>query len=397
MVVLVELADGSGLVRRQDGDVLLTHDVRDDRGQPLRDGDRYVPMKTWLADDRSLVGGLLPHGAVSVEVIDSRGTRVSAVIGDGVYAAALDERNDGDEPIVCCRDASGEVVRLPVPDEYPRASVPDAEEPCPGCEAIDYEECAPTEDWRGGRARPDGSTEPGPIVVCRVCGHQEREGAIHRFTSPENEGETARAERIARLRAEHRVQQWHAHSLTLRAVAFPIYAVESWPAQINGSGSVGDRLTELTVAHTDTEGADLFERRPRLEITTSTEAPRPSELALAQQQLEHLVQDEVTGTHADDLSNAAMTLYFRALSRRRRAAALDAVRSESQLSIDGAPATFLTLRTPSGRWVAVRRHEDLTITIAARDADPATIALEPITDPAARLLEPRPPEWTDAE
>jgi hypothetical protein len=38
----------------------------------------------------------------------------------------------------------------------------------------------------------------------------------------------------------------------------------------------------------------------------------------------------------------------------------------------------------------VRRHEGLTITIAARDLNPQTITIEPIADPAARLLGPRP-------
>jgi hypothetical protein len=40
--------------------------------------------------------------------------------------------------------------------------------------------------------------------------------------------------------------------------------------------------------------------------------------------------------------------------------------------------------------VAVRRHHDGTITIAAREIDPASLIIEPITDPNARLLGPRP-------
>lgn len=32
----------------------------------------------------------------------------------------------------------------------------------------------------------------------------------------------------------------------------------------------------------------------------------------------------------------------------------------------------MMLITPSGRWVAVRRHDDLTATIAARDLDRTT-------------------------
>jgi hypothetical protein len=93
--VLIELPGGEGVVRRDDGEIVVTHDVSDDRGQPQREGDRYLPVKTWLHGDRSLVGGLLPVGAVSLEVVDDQGTRVLATIGGGAYAAILEQPNDG--------------------------------------------------------------------------------------------------------------------------------------------------------------------------------------------------------------------------------------------------------------------------------------------------------------
>jgi hypothetical protein len=233
---------------------------------------------------------------------------------------------------------------------------------------------------------------PSPIVVCRVCGHEEGEGAIMRFSSPDDEDETVRAERIARWRAEQRAQRWYANKLTLRAVTFPIYAAEGWPAQINGSGSHGDELTDLTIAHTETQDADLFDVRPRIAVTTSTDESHDDEIGVARQKLEQWVHDEIDHPHSPDLSDAAITLWFRAVDRRRRAAALAAVRSEAQITIDGTAAPFLILTTPSGRWVAVRRHDDLTVTIAARELDPATIIIEPIANPAARLLGPGPPD-----
>jgi len=388
---LIELLGGEGVVRRDDGEIVVTQDVSDDRGQPQRDGDRYLPVKTWLEDDRSLVGGLLPSGAVSVEVIDDRGRRGVAMIGDGAYAAILEQPNDGHEPVVCCRDATGFPVRRPRPDDYPCARVDDAEEPCPACGAVDYDECVPTESWRGSRAGPDGTTiAPSPIVVCRVCGHEEGEGSIMRSSSADDEDETARAERIAHWRAEQRVQRWYSNKLTLRAVTFPIYAAEGCPAQINGSGSHGDELTDLTIAHTESQDADLFDVRPRIEVTTSTDESHNDEIAVAHQKLEQWVHDEIDHPLSPDLSDAAITLWFRAVDRRRRAAALAATRSEAQITIDGAAAPFLILTTPSGRWVAVRHHDDLTVTIAARDLDPTTITIEPIADPAARLLGPEP-------
>ncbi len=311
-----------------------------------------------------------------------------------MYAAILEQPDDGHEPVVCCRDAVGDPVRRPISDEYARTPVGDAEEPCPACGAIAYEECVPTESWRGRRSGPDGRMVPSPLVVCRVCGHQEIEGAIIRLSSPDGENETARAERIARARAEQRVQRWHGNKVTLRAVTFPIYAAEGWPAQINGSSSTDGELTGLTIAHTDSEAPELLDQRPRLQITTSRAEPHSDELDNARHTLEGWIHDELTGGRRRSRagSDAAITLAFRALDRRRHAVALAATRSQALIMIDGEAASFLTLTTTSGRWVAVRRHDDLTITITARDLDPASLTIEPVADPITRLLGPEPEE-----
>ncbi len=267
----------------------------------------------------------------------------------------------------------------------------DAEEPCPACGTTEWDEYTPFEEWRGGRgSKVDGTHVPSPVVSCRVCGHEEREGSISRFSSPDGEDDAARVERIARERAERRVQRWYENKLTLRAVTFPVYAVEGWPAQIVGSGSQGDELTALRIAHFTSEDVDGFDERPQIQLTTSTDKDHRDALAVARRELEHLVQDEVEHPHPDDLSDAAITLWFRADRRLRRAAVLGAARSEAQITIDGAANSFVALTTPGGRWVAVRRHDDLTITIAARDIAPETITLEPIADPTARLLGPEP-------
>lgn len=395
---LIELPGGEGVVRREDGEIVVTHDVSDHRGQALRRGDSFRPVKTWLDGERSLVGGVLPRGAVSAEVVDGRGGRVAAVVGGGAYAAIIAQRVDGHDPVVCCRDAAGNPVRRPLPDTYPSAPVSDADELCPACGALDWEGCVPSESWRGGRPGPGGMTIPSPIVVCRRCGHEEQEGALMRFSSSEDEDEDARAARIARARADQRVQRWYRNKTTLLGLTLPIYAADGWPAQISGSGWNGADLTQLTVAHTSTEDADLAAERPRIAITTSTEKPFQGELALARASLEQCIHEEIVigHPHAPDLSDAAITLWFREIDRRRRAAALAAAQSETNITIDGTPASFLMLSMPSGRWVAVRRHHDLTVTIAARDLDPAMLTIEPIPDPAARLLGPEPQELGEA-
>ncbi len=390
--VLVELPGGAGVLRRDDGPVFVTQDVSADSGQLLRHGDAYMPVKTWLPDDRSLVGGLLPPGAVSAEVVDDRGKRVAARAGGGAYAAILDQPNDGHEPIVCCRDAGGAPVRRPLLADCPSTLVTDAEVPCPACGAIDYEECVPAERWRGGRPGPNGTTIPNPIVVCRRCGQQEREGTFFgpMASSGDEEDEAARDARVASARA----QRWYANAMTLRAVTFPIYAAEGWPAVIGGSGSRDDELVSLTVDHYDNSDADpCAGDLPRIEITTSNDDwPLNDELRQARSTLHSWLQNRDGGSSWPDASHAAITLWLAARDRESRAKVLAAARSDQLIGIDGAPQTFLTLTAPTSQWVAVRRHEDLMITIAAQDLDPATITIDPIPDPAARLLGPKPPD-----
>ena len=406
---LVELPGGEGVVRRGDGVVMVSQDVRVDRGVPLRADDIYRPHKTWLPDDRSLVAGMLPTGAISAEVVDDRGVRVAAMVGGGAYAAVLEQPNDGHEPVVCCRDATGSPVRRPLPADYPCTAVDDAGVPCPACGAIDYEERIATEHWRGGRPGPDGGTIPNPIVVCRHCGHEEREGTFFAVgsSSEDDEDEAAREARLARAREHARVGRWLSNKMMLATLTFPLYAAQGWPAVIGGSGSHGDRLTSLTIGHYDTPEADPFAGdRPRLEITTSREdSPVNDELRQARRTLHGWLQNN--GEHGrlpwPEASPAAVTLWLAARDRTVRGTVLAAVRSEQLISIDGMPAPFLTMTAAAGQWVAVHCHDDLMITIAARDLDPAPITLEPIPDPAAALLGPRPsgadiwPEWPAPE
>jgi hypothetical protein len=189
-----------------------------------------------------------------------------------------------------------------------------------------------------------------------------------------------------------RKQRWYSDTMTLRAATFPIYTAERWPAVIGGSGSRGDQLTNLTIRHHDTPDADPYAGdRPRLEITTSTDDTRQGdELTEARSALESWLHNDGTHSRWPNASHAALTLWFRARDREVRAEVLKAIRSDQLITIDGALQPFLTLTTPGGRWVAVRRHDDLTITIAAHDLDPTTITIEPIPDPAAHLLGPEP-------
>jgi hypothetical protein len=391
--VVIELPGGEGVVRRDDGEIVLTHDVTLDRGQQLQPWDRYQPIRIGLSDERMLFGGLLPPGAVSVEAVEATGVRKHAAVGGGTYAVIFEDREHG-EPALGYRDPVGAFVHWPMPAEYPHQPVPDAEEPCPVCGAVQYEEYFPTEQWRGGRGIKGTDTfVPSPLIVCCVCGHQEQAGALHRSRPLEdaNEDGPARAARIAGVHAEQAVQRWYANKITLMAVTFPIYAAEGWPARINGSGSSGDDLTHLTIAHAESVADDLtFVQRPRIEVTTSIDTYQPGELAVARETFASGTEADTNHQPTDGLSDAALTLWFRAASRRRAASAHEAPVSETNIMIDGAREPFVTVGTPNAHWAAVRRHHDVTVTIQAREIDPTSLTIEPIADPMARLLGPEP-------
>ncbi len=392
--VLIELPGGEGVIRSDDGEVVLTHDVTLDWGQPLQPWDRYQPIRIGLSDDRMLFGGLLPPGAVSVEAVEATGVRNAAAVGGGSYAVIFED-GEPSEPALGYRDAAGAFVHRPMPAEYPHHPVTDAEEPCPVCGAVQYEEYFPTEEWRGGRGTKGTDTfVPSPLVVCRVCGDQEEAGGILRMVQADDadEDEVARATRMARIRAEQAAQRWYSDKITLMAVKFPIYAAEGWPARINGSGSRGDDFTHLVIAHAETLPDSVFVQRPRIEITTSTDSYQPGELAIARDAFASGIEADTNRQPTEGLSDAALTLWFRAARRRRVAGSYEAPVSETEIAIDGAREPFVTVGTPNARWVAVRRHHDVTITIAAREIDPASLIIEPIADPTARLLGPEPDE-----
>ncbi len=373
---------------------MLAHDVTLDWGQPLQPHDMYQPIRVGLSDDRMLFGGLLPPGAVSVEAVEATGVRKAAAVGGGTYAVIFEDGEHG-EPALGYRDAAGAFVHRPMPADYPHQPVTDAEESCPVCGSVQYEEYFPTEDWRGGRGcKGSDSFVPSPLIVCRVCGHQEQAGGIMRFGQPDNADEdaAAREARMVRIRAEQAVQRWYANKMTLMGVRFPVYAAEGWPARINGQGSHGDDLTHLTIAHADTLPDSMFVQRPRIEVTNSIDPYQPGELAVARHAFASGIESDANQRPTDGLSDAALTLWFRAARRRRVAGSHEAPVSEAEIRIDGERVPFLTVGTPNAYWVAVRRHHGMTITIAAREIDPASLIIEPIADPSARLLGPGPDE-----
>ena len=55
---MIELPGGEGIVRHDDGEIVLRHDITVDWGQPLQPHVRYQPIRIGLSDERRLFGGL---------------------------------------------------------------------------------------------------------------------------------------------------------------------------------------------------------------------------------------------------------------------------------------------------------------------------------------------------
>lgn len=392
--VLIQLPGGEGVVRQADGEVLITPDVGADCGQPLYGRDDYRPVGVRRDQDLRIVAGLLPPGAVSVEVVDDQGTRVAATTGPGVYAAIVKLPTGGVEPVVCCRDHSGAPVPRPLPAEWTHTKVVDTQEPCAACGAIDYDEVTPTDGSRGGSGGHghDGPLEPNRIVVCRRCGHEEGAGTgLTRFSWPDDEDETAKVARIARHRAEARVRKHDSDAMTLLGVTFPIYAADGWPISITGSESRGKDLSMITIGHFAEQNPDPW-AAAAFTVTTAIKKHHGGERDQPRSALEMWLHGDYNGPQPDGLSDAATKLWFAARQRDRQAAVRTAVGGERQIIIDGRSQTFLTLSTPTGRWVGSRRHGDLVITIAASSLDITMLTLNPISDLRARLLSREPQE-----
>ena len=385
--VLVSLPSGVGVLRLDDGSVVATDDVGVDGGCGFLPGDRFHPVKSSVDGERCVVGGLLPPGASSVEAVDDRGVRIPAAVAHGAYVAVLQQPDDGSDPIICCRDADGRPVRPPRAADYASVAVLDAQEPCPACGAIDFEEYRPIEDWRGGEVLPDGTTVPRPVVRCRMCGHEEAEGMFVRVTSGPATVEKAptRAELIVRAQAMRREHMWRAVASGVQNQGFPIYGAEGWRAQLSGCGSQDDgRLTYVTVHHYPTEDAGLsLGTYPRLAVTTKRDDPRDSgPLGEARRTLRGWVRPKGDRKPTRDASHAASTLWHNARSRAQNAAVLDAVRSERTITIDGHLMTALMLAAAPGRWVAVAVRGNLTIIVAGHNVDSKSLRLSPVNDPA---------------
>ena len=396
--VLVAVPLGAGVVRLEDGSVRVVADVTTSDGWPLPHGDQYRPALIATGPGSCVVGGLLPSGAMAAEVIDDRGTRIPAAVANGAYVVVLDQRDEGAEPIVCCRARDGALVSRPPAAGHPGTPVEDADVACPACGAIDFEEYLPFEAGSSGPADSEGKIVPEPVVRCRVCGHQEQEAIVVRAPdapeSPAPAPAPTRDHLMAKADVMRREFMWRSIEQGVRTQGFPIYFAAGWRARVSQSGSEDDgRLTSVTVAHfCSGEGNDPGAGiRPQVTVTTERDDPRTAgALDRAQLALRRWARPDRSSALRQDVSHAASTLRHRARSRHNRSAALNAVQSEQTIDIAGQPVAALMLTTATGGWALAATHNDLAITVTGHDLNPASLSLDLIADPVTTFGPPFP-------
>jgi len=389
VAVLVSLErDGEtvAVVRGRDGRESLSGSI--DRVEGPRLG-RNRPARLGLTGDRAAVGGRLPSGAVSAEVVDDAGKRHVAVVANGTYLAVLDEASHGQGYPVCCRDEDGVPVAPTLPCDWTRIAVSDTEEPCPACGAVAWEVVRPGDVAHGARGSADDGMEPTPMVLCRTCGHEESVGAWAPMTpitfQRDGSGDQGAAERAIRTRVRARRAR---NRELLAEVGFPIYAAEGYPAMLAGhagGSSEGDprvRIEQVTVAQgASTPGGAAL----RVETALNGDC-KLSERARATNELASRLRIETPPWR--ERSEASRALALHAALRERRRLARRAQEHEQLLRVEGRPQPFTFLRTGE-RWVAVRRMQQVTITVSGNGVDPDSVALRPLGDASGELLDAR--------
>jgi hypothetical protein len=380
LVSIEHAGERFGVVRDRAGSAWLSDSTKRICGPRLDD---FLPELIGLADDRTLIGGLLPPGAVSAEVVDDAGERHQAVTANGAYVTALDQAASGEPRPVCCRDDQGTPVAPALPASWARAAVLDAEEPCPACGGATWDEVRPTDESRGSRGGPDGRMEPTPIVVCRSCGYEESVGSWMTFERrPDADPEAA-----ARARRAYEQAQRERHRALLAEVKFPIYAAEGLSASIAGHGGpstgTGDahRVTQIRVV----QPAKAHGPVPRIIIETAlNDRFAGSEQALARRELEGWLVDAMPPPNVER-SEAGRAIAWHSVDRERRMLVARALPRERSLLLDDRPESFGFLEVGQ-RWVAVRKLAALTISVSANEIKPDSLGLKPLERPVEELL-----------
>ncbi|MDA0172923.1 YwqG family protein [Solirubrobacter taibaiensis] len=300
---------------------------------------------------RFVVSGSKPSEATRVVIIDDRGDEWEATIAGDAWSVTAGETPFA-EALVRFEDAGGAVVAQPLPDGE-RVAVDEADVPCPVCGAAAW-------------------VAIGERVHCERCGLRVGAGLFFMHLYVEEDGEDVEIEfedDEDEDEDEPEDGDWEAHwrreqEQAVASAAFPVYGVPGDEPEVGGVGSGSEGVDTVTLSYGHGE-AHLHVESRREEPWGMGDRLR-SALADLLREHEHVARSDaaerVWSTHAERLA-------------RRRAA--HAERETRTFTVNGAPEPF-AFAAVDDRWVALREHLGVVITLRARGVDPGSVALAPV-------------------
>ena len=355
VLVSIDHADGTAAMLRSRNGVRLTAGRRYGGGT-LVDDER--PCVQGLGEERTVLGGRLPHGAVRAVVVDSSGGEREAAVGDGAWIMVLDEPLDNADPPVRYIAADGRIVPTRLPEDWPRAPITDAITSCPACAAIEWDAVQARGESRGGSTDSHGNYTSAKIASCRVCGHELRVDGFYRL-EVDQDHPGAHIETAAR-EAERRAQDMR----LLAAVNFPVYVFASGPtprAESLGGGTPLYDAMRGGPSHVRVHHDDGDHRLLSVETISDPDDSSPEELA--RDAIRNLM--DRTAERWPELSEPALSLWLDERERDLSRSVLDARRSTEKIEVDGTPQSFTCLSLDR-RWAAAAGICDLTVVILSR-------------------------------
>ncbi len=328
----------------------LTHDVRTGSRTELRG---YRPARHGLGDELTLAGGMLPPGAVSAVAFDHAGREHRATCGGGAWLALLEEPMRGEAPPMRFLGDAGELVPVPTPTGVRLEAVTDAVDPCPVCQALEWQKTtsAPPELY-GGEGGGRGST-----ARCARCGHEEGLGVLYAAAGPPSwpaaEDIADTEAEIAQHEAEMREATRDAGLADARSAPFRFYGLATGSPEIAGSAYSDGALTSLTLSYETDHGS--------VSVRTDTHRRHDSPSRLVREALDELQPVE----HWPDLSETAVLLSINARAREHVAETQRAPVREVSGTIDGEPTTF-ALAALRDAFAAAARLPEATILVSGR-------------------------------
>ncbi|MDA0180740.1 zinc-ribbon domain-containing protein [Solirubrobacter phytolaccae] len=253
------------------------------------------------------VGGGLPP-RVDRAVVRGPAGPVDAEIGQGAWIAVLPANESG--PAVRFEDEDGLLVR----DPPQGASIADATDRCPACNALDWEL---TND---------------ACVRCRACGHTFRMPLLYAGAPNGDNGDWQHVRpdgpRFTRARADRAAD-------ALRQAPGPVYAAPGGRPEIRGFGGTDDAISHIKLATGEIEVDTRFGPAPG--------APEDAARAAVAQ----LTSDVAWPAR----SEPAIAIWLDARRREREEASANAEASEVRIAVDGQTRTF-TLVSVGRCWAA---------------------------------------------